>query len=415
MSYRDLPRAVSPMFLPLGLLARLPYAIAPLATLLLLQAASGSYSFAGAAAGAQSLAVGAGGILMGRFAERFGPRRIGAVAAAVNAAALLVLIASTQTGRASMLAAAIAVGLSQPPVGPFVRVHWSTLARIRPQTPHLLTSALSYEAAVDEVSFVLGPTLVGLLAVVSTPFGPALPLATGALLLLLAALPFALHFTEHPRSPSTFANPSKDRLPVTELALLVVAMAAMGTIFGALQTAVAAYSRALDLPSMAGLLYAELGAGSALAGLAYAWLPQRFSLNSRYIAFAIALLLAMLLLAFGGLPLWTGMALAGASVAPYMISIYARTERLAPTRVLTSMTVLSAGGPIGTAIGQTLAGSLTQDGASLTGVKLTPFIAAIAVLLSVATYVLAHQGHTAQPCIEGDPDDHQSRVEPLLS
>jgi hypothetical protein len=57
-----------------------------------------------------------------------------------------------------------------------------------------------------------------------------------------------------------------------------------------LQTAVSAYARVLEQPGAAGLLYAELGAGSALAGLAYAFLPQRFTPNSRHITFAAVLL-----------------------------------------------------------------------------------------------------------------------------
>jgi MFS family permease len=367
----------------------------PLATLLPLQANSGSFSFAGVAAGAQSLAIGAGGIVMGRLAEHFGPRRVGAVAAATNAAALLLLIVSTHAGRACMLAAAIAVGLSQPQVGPLVRVHWSAMSRIRTEGSQFLTTALAYEAAADEASFVLGPMFVGLLAVINTPFGPVAPLAAGAFLLLFAAVPFALRYTENPQKKVTF-DTLTDRIPVAALTLLVAAMIAMGSIFGALQTAVAAYAGSLDRPGTAGLLYAELGAGSALAGLACAWLPQRFTLKSRYLTFAMVLLLAMSLLAFGGAPLWLGMALAGASVAPYMISIYALTERLAPARVVITMTVLAAGGPIGTAIGQTVAGTFTTDGAPLAGVQLTPIIAGIAVLLTLATRLLdANRYHRA--------------------
>lgn len=171
MSYRDLARAVSPLFLPLGFLARLPYAIVPLATLLLLRSVTGSYGFAGAAAGAQSLAIGAGGVLLGRLAERFDLRRIGATAAALNAAAIGALLAATQTGRAGMLLAAIAAGLTQPQIGPLVRVHWSYLARSRGHQPNFIGSALAYEAAADEVSFVVGPALVGVLTSVPTPLG----------------------------------------------------------------------------------------------------------------------------------------------------------------------------------------------------------------------------------------------------
>jgi uncharacterized membrane protein YeaQ/YmgE (transglycosylase-associated protein family) len=79
-----------------------------------------------------------------------------------------------------------------------------------------------------------------------------------------------------------------------------------------------------------------------------------------------------------------------------MISIYALTERLAPARVVITMTVLAAGGPIGTAIGQTVAGTFTTDGAPLAGVQLTPIIAGIAVLLTLATRLLdANRYHRA--------------------
>jgi hypothetical protein len=113
---------------------------------------------------------------------------------------------------------------------------------------------------------------------------------------------------------------------------MFLAMAAMGTIFGATQTAVTAYANDSGHPGSAGLLYALFGIGSAVAGAACAWLPARFTLRHRYVTFAATLLLGALTLVVGdrlhAVP--TAMTIAGVTVAPYLISLYALTERLAP-------------------------------------------------------------------------------------
>src|SRR5919197_5915079 len=118
MSYRQLLRGDGPALLTFGLMARLPYAMTPLGTLMLLHSTTGSHGFAGVAAGAQSLAIGAGGLLAGPLAERLGLRRLGAWAAVANAAAIAGLLVAAIAGPlAAVVIAAILVGLTQPQVG----------------------------------------------------------------------------------------------------------------------------------------------------------------------------------------------------------------------------------------------------------------------------------------------------------
>ncbi|HEX2132966.1 MAG TPA: hypothetical protein VHH15_15565, partial [Actinophytocola sp.] len=144
MSYRALARSAPPLFLPLGLLARLPYAMTPLGTLLVLESA-GSHTFAGVAAGAQSVAIAVGGLAAGALAARVGARRLGMVLAVLNALAVLGL--ALASGRAAMFAAAVLVGLTQPHVGLLVRVHWSAALDRSP----LLRTGFAYEGAADEL------------------------------------------------------------------------------------------------------------------------------------------------------------------------------------------------------------------------------------------------------------------------
>ncbi|MFG3558413.1 hypothetical protein ACGGAQ_28960 [Micromonospora sp. NPDC047557] len=369
------------MVFPIGFLARLPYAMTPLGTLLLLQHVTGSYAFAGAAAAAQSLAIGVGGVIVGQLADRISIRQLGVYMAIANAVALAGLLAATLTDRPTLLAAAILVGATQPQVGPLIRVHWSYLAQSRPEQPGLMTTALSYEAAADEASFIAGPAVVGLLAATWAPVPAGAPLTACIVLLLAAAAPVALLYTTAPeRAPSrSAASP----LPRTGLAAMCAAMAIMGAIFGTVQVGVTAHATAADNPSTGGLLYAALGAGSAIAGIAYAWIPSHVALRTRYRLFAFGLLVAMTLLPAGGtrLPFAAVILVAGIAIAPYMITIYAITERLAPTRVAITMTIVCAAGPVGTAAGQSLAGLLVEQFGYRAPFMLPPLLAAAALIL----------------------------------
>ncbi|MFE2069705.1 MFS transporter [Streptomyces sp. NPDC059467] len=387
MSYRSLLRVAGAGFFPLGFLARLPYATSALSTLVLLQSTTHGYAFAGLAGAAQSIAIAVGGPLVGIMADRHGHRTVGAVAAVANFASWAALMAVSHGSRTSVLAAAILVGLTQPQVGPLVRVHWSRLVRAH-DDPGLLSAALSYEAAADEVSFVAGPALVGAVAAL----GPLAPAALTMTLIAVSSLPFALRHADRPTGQHTpDRNRGAQRLPRRPLAVVFLAMVAMGTVFGAVQTTVTVYADTIDEPGAAGLMYAGFGIGSALAGAACAWLPRRFSLRARYVVFAAALFAGMLVLA-GGTRLVSvpaAVALAGFTVAPYMISLYALTERLAPAeRAAVAMTVLCAGGPLGTAAGQAVSGGLAQShGAD--GALLVALTAAGGALLLAVSAVLA--------------------------
>jgi len=184
-----------------------------------------------------------------------------------------------------------------------------------------------------------------------------------ALLLLGTSLPVASRYADH--APQRQAAPA--RLPVRRMAPLVASMAALGAIFGCIQAASTAHAT-----SNSGFLYACLGVGSALSGIAYAWLPSSFRVDVRYLVFSVTLVLGMAVL----LPLspWPplGILVAGFAIAPYMITLYTLTDLLAPPdRLPVAMAAVGAGGPVGTAIGQAVTGVLI-DGPGLGTAWLAP-------------------------------------------
>ncbi len=118
-----------------------------------------------------------------------------------------------------------------------------------------LDTALSYEGTADEVTFVLGPALVGVLASMVAPW---LPLALAAVMTITLVPAFAVHPSQQAVVPAPrkvkagvegsgeegpqAAAPRRPRWAGAVVAVPVVAMVCMGTFFGATQNALRAFA-----------------------------------------------------------------------------------------------------------------------------------------------------------------------------
>jgi len=190
--FRQLAALAGRSFLPLGFLARLPLAMMTVGALTLVTADSGSYALGGMAAGAVGLGAAAGAPAQGHLADRLGQRGILLAVAAAHTLAIAGLLAAvglSDSAAAVVLAAALAVGLTCPQVGSLARVRWMALAG---RHSGLRDTALSYEGTVDELTYVLGPALVGLLAALVAPW---LPFVLAAVLTGAMVPAFAVHPT----------------------------------------------------------------------------------------------------------------------------------------------------------------------------------------------------------------------------
>lgn len=371
-------------FLPLGLFARLPLAMLTVGVLTLLIAVSESYAIGGFGAGAVGIGSAMGAPLLGFLADRLGQKPVLIVAALANAAAvaLLLVLSYSTAGSAEgfapqamfwVLLAAWLVGATSPQVGPLARVRWMSLVRKAPaaRRDSVLDTALSYESTADELTFVMGPALVGLLASLIAPW---LPLALAATMTLTLVVLFALHRTVDAvpvLRGGTFApglpeTPAGRWLWLT-VAVPVLGMVCMGTFFGATQTSLSAFAGEVAAEAggseIAGLLYAVMGLSSAAAALSVAYWPRSFAPRWRWVvAAAVMVALAWLLLLPAGIwPMILVLFLLGIPVGPTMVTIFTIGGMVAPRRWLgTVMTALASGIVAGTAIGASVAGSLAQ-------------------------------------------------------
>ncbi|MEO5779955.1 MULTISPECIES: MFS transporter [Arthrobacter] len=420
--FARLPQLAGRSFLPIGLFARLPLAMLTIGALTLVTAVTGSYAIGGAAAGAVGIGSAIGSPVLGYLADRLGQRGVLLVAAVFNTIAIVGLILAAYgipggpdlSAAVPVLAAAFIAGASSPQVGPLARVRWMALTSRGGATNsgaanNDLDTALSYESTADELTFVLGPALVGILASLVTPW---LPLALAAALTLTLVPAFAVHPTHavvppaparskpgSERAAADAGGPVRSRIASTAaVALPVLAMVCMGSFFGGTQAALSSFSAGVATSEVAGLLYSVMGLSSAAAALSVAYWSRRFTVQARWVACAALMigLASLLLLPTTALSMIVVLLFLGLPVGPLMVTVFAIGGAVAPAAKLgTVMTALASGIVAGQALGSSVAGRLAEDHGSTAAFLVSVCAAAGLFLLGAAAAAVIRRRNPA--------------------
>ncbi|MFC8276045.1 MFS transporter [Streptomyces sp. NPDC057271] len=388
--YRDTLSVLGPVLPVVSFLGRLPTAMCQLGSLILVVETSGSLTTAGLAGGALAAGQTVAGPVIGRLADRRGQRGVVLLASLANAVAVtaLVLAALAHTATGRLIALAALAGATVPQVGPLARTRSVALARRSGADDTLVGTVLSFEGTLDEVSFVLGPALVGLAAALTHP---AAALLTASVLLATCGTAFALHPSARVAEGRTTAVTTRTgaaeraRLPGSAHALRIT-MVLQGAMFGASQAGITALTESLGAPEQTGLVYAAVGVMSAAVGLSMAAVPARIGLPTRWRAATAALVVLSLPLLFVDslVALYAVVIVLGAAYAPHLITVFGLTERTVPAvRLAESMAFLTSGIVGGQALALALAGSLAERHGP--GAAFTLMVAA-AVLCAVLSW-----------------------------
>lgn len=412
--YSVLPQLAGNGYIPLGLFARVPLAMLTIGVLTMVTFVSSSYAIGGFAAGCIGLGAAVGAPVVGYLADRLGQKRVLLVAALVNAVLVGAVVFLSYTllpesgarvtdgATVVVLLTALLAGGSSPQVGPLSRVRWMALSKKLPakeQGP-MVDTALSLEGTADEVTFVLGPALVGLLASLVAPW---LPLVLAAAMTAVLVSLFALHPTAELVNAKSAVGSivgnagyvSKERPNWFLVAVPVAGMVCMGTFFGSAQTALTAFTGVHGSVDQAGLMYAIMGASSAVTALSVAYWPATFSNAWRWVltgGLMAAGSLAFLAPSTLGQMVWV-LLLVGLPVGPAMVTIFSVGSVVAPPQWMgTVMTVLASGIVGGTALGSALSGALAQS-SGYHAAFIVPIAATTALFLLgiVAAVVLRRQ------------------------
>lgn len=375
-------------YFPVALVARLPFAMMVVGILTLVVSARGSLALGGVTSAMTGLGTALVGPLLGAAADRFGQRRVLLVAGTVNSVLLVTMagLAFAPVPDAALLAVAFFIGASMPQVAPLSRSRLvAIIGRVYPRDRRtaVVNGAMAYESAADEIVFVFGPVIVGLLATTMTPAAPVIGAAVLALVFVTA---FALHPTAA-AGPARGAADRPAQAPVRDLVRVrvlapVAGALGMGLFFGAMLTSLTAFMAERGVPEQAGLVYGAMGIGSAALALGVALFPARFSLSARWLTFAAVLVAGAL-----ALPLVdsvTGMAVCllviGVGIGPTLVTQYSLAAAFSPRgRSATVMTMLGSG----VVVGQSAASAVTGVVADTLGASvalLAPAVAAAVVL-----------------------------------
>ncbi|MEV0194146.1 MFS transporter [Kitasatospora purpeofusca] len=410
-----------------ALLGRLSYGVVPLALLLTVREATGSYSAAGAAMALFALASVLLSPVRAGLVDRHGPRRVLPPMAVLYGALLLAVVAATArpgVAPAAVGALVVAAGACTPPLGPVMRTFWR---RLLPD-PVLLRRAFSLDGVAEELLFVTGPLLVGLLLPVLGP-GGAVVVGAGLLLagaLLLVASPVAAvgpdgrGETDGPDAPAeahgaddpdAAAPPSgrRRRTPLgggRALRAAVLASAVTGLALGALDLMVLAFAEDRGRPETVGWILAALSAGSAVGGLGLGALDRPVPNAVRLPLFTAGLGLALAAAGHAPGPVLLGVAVgvAGFFVSPALTTSYlVADEAVAPearTRAGAWVnTAFNAGSAVGGAGVGLLVGHLPLP--LCFALAAAPALAAVPVLLRMRDFGGSRSRRKADPA--GEP------------
>ena len=408
-------------FTTAGLIARFPMSMVGISTILAVEELYGSYTAAGLVSAANFVALALGAPVLARCVDRYGQSRVMLPALVVSSVSLAGLVAAAMAHVHLGVLAALAGGLAGS-MGSLVRARWTALVS-RPEDVH---AAFSLEAALDEVSFILGPVLATALCTT-----PVLPVTSGWLACVTMQVVGGLWFlaqraTEpapHPRRPrraaeaaardaadvstvdpgaGSSAGSAAGHRPVLRYGAVmatIVVFLLSGAMFGANDVAVVAFATEAGHKSASGLVLAVWGVGSFAAALVYGSRTWGWPLWKQLLAGLVALAvgtstfsLAPSLVVLSVLALMTGLA-----IAPTLTSGNNIVQvTVAPSQLTEGLAWVSTALNVGVSVGSLLVGQATDTGGSRAGYLTVASFAWAAVVAGVVSLPALRRARTTR-------------------
>jgi MFS family permease len=354
--YAALFRAPSvPQVVFAGLLGRLPLGMVSIGTVLLVRSAGHSYAVVGGVVAALSIATAAAAPFVGRLVDRVGPSRVLLPLAFLfpTSLGLLVLFADRHVSALLLVVLAAATGSTLPPIGACIRSLWPSMLPVH----GLRETAYALEAWLQELSFIIGPVLVGVIAAVSS--ATVAMLVAGALgcigTLWFALTPPVQAVSGH---QGVGTRSRRGALGSPGVRTVILACAALGCAFGVVEVTLPAFAELHATRSQGGFALACFASGSLIGGI---WAgtraaPRRPELRFAAMLAGLGFLLLPPLLAPSLPVMCVLLVFAGIPIAPAFASSYGLVDRLAVPETTTEAfswlsTAIVTGVSLGTAVG----------------------------------------------------------------
>ncbi|MBT2502443.1 MFS transporter [Curtobacterium sp. ISL-83] len=388
-------------YFPIALIARLPFAMMVVGVLTLVVASRDSVALGGVNSAFVGIGSAIFGPMVGAAADRFGQRAVLVPVGLANAALLgaFPFVVQGTAPDLAVLAMSFLIGASAPQVAPMSRTRLVAIVRQRmapDRREKVLGGTMAYESAADEVVFIVGPFLVGLLA---TAIAPWVAVAGASALTFVFVTAFALHPTGKlvVRGATEAAQAPARQLLDPRLVVVVVGILGVGLFFGSTLTSLTAFMEVHGESSQAGLLYGLMGFGSAGLALGSALFPRAFGLGWRWLVFGLVLLGGSVAFALADSVLAVGIVLAvlGFGIGPTLVTQYSLGSARSPVgRSATTMTILGSAVIVGQSLASAVVGDVAERAGTPTAMLFPALSAAVVVLAAVANLVMERRAAT---------------------
>jgi len=353
-------------FSVLALVGRMPISMDSLALIFIVVAVSDSYALAGALSAVASIVISIATPFWSRLADRIGQRKMLLRVVPLKILGLSLFIALVMNGAPvwTWFVSIILAELASINTGGLVRRRWlhvlspdkSTTAEDETDK-HVVNTAYSYEALMDEIVFIVGPITATACA---TSIAPAAGLIAGMILMSIGLPLFAMQrATEPPPSPVRVKDPHPPVIGIPIVQAIALATTFTGGFFGAISITVVAFAESQGQKSYSGLLLGLWASGSAVMAIINGLIKWKTSYAGRFLIFLSALTIFSIPFIFVDSILGLAIALFfnGFAIAPLIVNAYGIVQEAVPSEQITeSFTWVVAGMPLGGAISSALGG-----------------------------------------------------------
>ena len=344
-----------------GFIGRMPIAMDSLAIIFIVVAATDSYALAGALTAVGSIVVGAAEVFWSRQADQRGQAKILRIAVPVRIIAFLlfVFLVSKSAPIWTWFVSLIIAESTAINAGGLVRRRWLHTLKNNPDNKdgHLVNTAYSWEAMVDEFVFIVGPVVATTCAI---KIAPSAGILAGLIFLAIGLLSLAaMKSTEPPAEPRNEQEPHPPILKNRIVQSIVIPCAFLGGFFGAVGITVVGFAEERNHPETTGWLLAIWAVGSAVAALVNGAIKFKSSQATRFLIYLVGLTIGTVPLLFmQTIPaLAVALFVNGLFIAPLIVNAYGTVENAVPAGQITeALTWVIAGMPLGGAISSALAG-----------------------------------------------------------
>ena len=349
-----------------ALIGRMPISMDSLALIFIVVAVSDSYALAGALSAVASITISIANPFWSRLADRIGQRKMLLRVVPLKIIGLSLFIALVMNGAPvwTWFVSIILAELAAINTGGLVRRRWLHVLSPDKSTTdedeadkHVVNTAYSYEALMDEIVFIVGPITATACA---TSIAPAAGLIAGMILMSIGLPLFAMQrATEPPPSPVRVKDPHPPVIGIPIVQAIALATTFTGGFFGAISITVVAFAESQGQKSYSGLLLGLWASGSAVMAIINGLIKWKTSYAGRFLIFLTALTIFSIPFLF--VDSIFGLAIAlffnGFAIAPLIVNAYGVVQEAVPSEQITeSFTWVVAGMPLGGAISSALGG-----------------------------------------------------------